>query len=83
MKKLMTAKMRYVLLPIFAKAGGVTMTTIKLKIQFAVVEMAFAGARMDNGVSSDGISQVIPSQPMAKKVLKRKSMEAAAMPMFR
>ncbi len=32
----------YVLYLILANAGGVTMTTIKLKIQLAVVDMAFA-----------------------------------------
>lgn len=42
--------------PIAAKATGVTITTMKLKIQFAVVEMAFAGARIDRGVISAGYS---------------------------
>lgn len=39
---------------IAAKAGGVTITTMKLKIQFAVVEMALAGALMSRGVISAG-----------------------------
>jgi hypothetical protein len=56
----------------FAKATGVTITTMKLKAQFAVVEIALAGARMERGVISAGYSQVMPSQPMAKKELKTK-----------
>ena len=55
-------------------------TTMKLNIQFAVVEMAFAGARMDRGVISAGYSQVMPNQPMAKQVLKRKRNRAATIP---
>ena len=50
MKALMHAKTVYVLYPIPLKATGVTITTMKLKIQFAVVEIAFAGARIDRGV---------------------------------
>jgi hypothetical protein len=38
----------------------------------AVVEMAFAGARMDRGVISAGYSHVMPSQPTAKKELNTK-----------
>jgi hypothetical protein len=49
-------KGRDVLQPMELKATGVTMTTMKLKIQFAVVEMAFAGARMSSGVISAGYS---------------------------
>lgn len=54
MKALITAKTMYVRYPMLAKAGGVTITTIKLKIQFAVVEMALAGARILRGVISAG-----------------------------
>ena len=54
MNALMQAKTVYVLYPILAKRGGVIMTTRKLKIQLAVVEMAFAGALMDKGVISAG-----------------------------
>lgn len=47
-----------------------TMTTIKLKIQLAEVESALAGARILSGTISAGYSQLMPSQPTAKKVLK-------------
>lgn len=100
MKALMTANMIYVRYPIFANAGGVTMTTMNwghmvsnyleghergssgrtLKIQLAVVDMAFAGARIDSGVTSAGYSHVMPSQPTAKNELKTKRNTAAAMP---
>lgn len=42
------------LLPILLNATGVTITTMKLKIQFPVVEMALAGARISKGVISAG-----------------------------
>lgn len=45
---------------------------MKLKIQLEDVDKALAGARIRRGVISAGYSQVIPSQPMAKKVLKTK-----------
>jgi hypothetical protein len=48
------------------------MTTMKLKIQFADVAIALAGARIFRGVISAGYSQVIPSHPTAKKELKTK-----------
>ena len=64
----------------FANAGGVIMTTRKLNIQLAVVEMAFAGARMDKGVISAGYNHVMPSQPMAKKELKTKRKTVARRP---
>ncbi len=48
--------------------------------QFAEVARALAGARMRKGTISAGYSQVMPSQPMAKKVLKRKRNRAATMP---
>ena len=40
--------------PILANATGVTITTMKLKIQLAVVAIAFAGARISKGVISAG-----------------------------
>jgi len=40
--------------PILANATGVTITTMKLKIQFAVVAIALAGARISKGVISAG-----------------------------
>jgi hypothetical protein len=46
----------------------------------AVVEMAFAGARMDKGVISAGYNHVMPSQPMAKKELKTKRKTVARRP---
>lgn len=49
--------------------------------QFAVVEMAFAGARIANGVISAGYSQVMPSQPMAKNELKTNRKTAATIPL--
>lgn len=42
--------------------------------------MAFAGARIDSGVTSAGYSHVMPSQPTAKKELKTNKKTAAAMP---
>ncbi len=48
--------------------------------QFAEVARALAGARMRKGTISAGYSQVMPSQPMAKKVLKRNRKRAATMP---
>jgi hypothetical protein len=45
---------------------------MKLKAQLAVVEMAFAGARMLRGVISAGYSQVMPSHPIAKNELNTK-----------
>lgn len=56
---------------------GVIMTTMKLKAQLAVVAMAFAGARIESGVTSAGYSQVIPSQPTAKKELKTNNITVA------
>lgn len=53
---------------------------LTLKIQFAVVEMAFAGARIASGVISAGYSQVMPSHPTAKKELKTNKKMAAVMP---
>jgi hypothetical protein len=52
----------------------------RLTIQFAVVEIAFAGARIDNGVISAGYNHVIPSQPMAKKELNTKRKTVASSP---
>ncbi len=67
-------------------AGGVTITTMKLKIyrkdcqhinlecfgpvqhtQFAVVDIALAGALIARGVISAGYNQVIPSQPTDRR----------------
>lgn len=47
----------------FSNATGVIITTMKLKIQLADVEIPFAGARILSGTISAGYSQVIPSQP--------------------
>lgn len=75
-----------------SNATGVTITTMKLKIQLALVgdsldhtpelpvdcngpylvASAFVGARIRSGTISAGYSHVIPSQPMAKNVLKTK-----------
>jgi hypothetical protein len=74
----MTAKIMYVWYPMFWKATGVIMTTIKLKIQFADVESALAGARIFNGTISAGYNQVIPNHPIAKQELKTKRKTAAA-----
>lgn len=54
----MTAKMMYVLYPMFAKAGGVIITTMKLKIQLPEVDRAFVGARMRRGTISAGYNQL-------------------------
>lgn len=78
----MTAKMIYVLYPIEENAGGVTMTTIKLKTQLADVDTALAGARILKGTISAGYSQVMPSQPIAKKVLKTKRKTVLPIPAF-
>lgn len=48
--------------------------------QLADVDNAFAGARIRRGTISAGYSQVIPSHPIAKKVLKIKRKRAATMP---
>lgn len=53
---------------------------MKLKAQFALVLRAFAGARILKGTISAGYNHVMPSQPIAKKVLKRKRKRAATMP---
>lgn len=42
--------------------------------------MAFAGARIDSGVTSAGYSHVMPNQPTAKKELKTNKKTAAAIP---
>lgn len=62
------------------KLTGVIITIKKLNNQLADVATAFAGARIRRGTISAGYSQVIPSQPMAKKVLKTNNITAAAMP---
>ena len=59
---------------------GVIITTMKLNAQFALVESAFDGARIFSGTISAGYNHVIPSQPMAKKVLKMKRNVAATIP---
>jgi hypothetical protein len=51
-----------------------------LKIQFAVVAIALAGARIASGVISAGYSQVMPNHPTAKKELKTNRKTAAAIP---
>ncbi len=53
---------------------------MKLKAQFADVDSAFAGARIRRGTISAGYNHVIPSQPIAKKVLNRKRKRAATIP---
>lgn len=52
----------------------------ELLTQLAEVDNAFAGARIRKGTISAGYSQVIPSHPIAKKVLKMKRKRAATMP---
>lgn len=53
---------------------------MKLKAQFALVLNAFAEARILRGTISAGYNHVMPSQPIAKKLLKRKRKRAAAIP---
>lgn len=53
---------------------------MKLKAQFELVLNAFADARILRGTISAGYNHVMPSQPIAKKVLKRKRERAAAIP---
>ena len=53
---------------------------MKLKAQLALVLNAFADARILRGTISAGYNHVMPSQPIAKKVLKRKRKNAAAIP---
>ena len=48
--------------------------------QFAEHDRALAGARILKGVISAGYSHPIPSQPMAKNVLKRNKKRADAIP---
>lgn len=55
---------------------------LKLNIQFADVESAFACARISRGTSSAGYSHGIDSHPSAKKVLKTNRKVAATMPHF-
>lgn len=52
----------------------------ELLTQLAEVDNAFAGARIRKGTISAGYSQVIPSHPIAKNVLKMKRKRAATMP---
>ena len=78
----MTAKIMYVLYPMLEKDTGVIMTTMKLNAQLAEVATALAGARILSGTISAGYNQVMPNQPMAKKVLKIKRKVAATMPAF-
>lgn len=58
----------------------VMMQVVNLAYQFADVDSAEEGALMRNGTISLGYSQVIPSQPIAKKVLKTKRKTAATTP---
>lgn len=53
---------------------------MKLKIQLADVESAFACALISRGTSSAGINQGRPHHPNAKNVLKTKRNVAAHMP---
>jgi hypothetical protein len=50
----MTAKITYVLYPMEENATGVIITTMKLKIQLALVERPFEGARTLRGTISAG-----------------------------
>jgi hypothetical protein len=50
----MTAKITYVLYWMEENATGVTITTMKLKIQLALVERPFEGARTLRGTISAG-----------------------------
>lgn len=54
--------------------------TYEVHTQLADVDNAFAGARIRRGTISAGYSHVIPSHPIAKKVLKMKRKRAATMP---
>lgn len=56
------------------------MTTMKFQIQLPDVERALAGARIFRGTISAGYSHVMPSQPMAKNVLKTKRKTVWAIP---
>lgn len=76
----MTAKMRYVLYLMVLKAVGAIITTMKLKIQFPLVDRAVVGARIRRGTISAGYSQVIPNQPIPKNVLKTKRKTASPTP---
>lgn len=61
-------------------AGRNSNRNYEVHTQLADVDNAFAGARMRKGTISAGYSHVIPSHPIAKKVLKMKRKRAATMP---
>lgn len=61
-------------------ANGNVNAPMKLKAQFALELSAFAGARILRGTISVGYNHVMPSQPTAKKVLKRKRKRVATIP---
>lgn len=68
-------------LKILHKVSSSPMVRINcLAHQFADVDSAEEGALIRNGTISLGYSQVIPSQPMAKKVLNTKRKTAATTP---
>lgn len=56
------------------------MTTMKFQIQLAEVDRPLDGPRIRRGTISAGYSQVIPSHPIAKNVLKTKRKTAATIP---
>lgn len=62
------------------KDTGVIITTMKLNAQLALVLRALEGARMRKGTISAGYNHVIPSHPIAKKVLKTNKKVAATIP---
>jgi hypothetical protein len=55
--------MIYVPYPIELKETGVTITTMKLKIQFAEVDNAFAGARIRSGTCISAVRLISNSTP--------------------
>ena len=76
----MTAKMIYVLYLMLENDTGVIITTMKFQIQLPLVETALAGALILKGTISAGYSQVMPSHPIAKKVLNRNKNTVDAIP---
>ena len=75
-----TAKMIYVLHPMFVIAGGVIYTIRKLQIQLALVEILLPRWRSLSGRISDGYTHTVAWKPMVKAPSKMNSMAAAPMP---
>lgn len=68
------------LAPVSLTRKRIRIKCYKVLTQLADVDNAFAGARIRRGTISAGYSQVIPSHPIAKKVLKTNRKRAATMP---